>query len=92
MACALIEMWNEKLRRWVNKGAKGIALIDDSLKKLALLNVFDISDTSRNSESEMALCEIGDTVRSTHIEERQALGGGNITIPEPFCQSHIVVK
>ena len=51
-ACAPIEMWNEKLRRWVNKGAKGIALIDDSREKLTLRYVFDISDTSsRNSES-----------------------------------------
>ena len=29
-ACAPIEVWNGKLGRWVNKGAKGIALIDDS--------------------------------------------------------------
>lgn len=51
-ACASIELWNEKLRRWVNRGAKGIALIDDSREKLALRYVFDISDTSsRNSES-----------------------------------------
>lgn len=43
---------NEKLRRWVNKGSKGIALIDDSREKLTLRYVFDISDTSsRNSES-----------------------------------------
>lgn len=45
-ACAPIELWNEKLRRWVNRGAKGIALIDDSREKLALRYVFDISDTS----------------------------------------------
>ena len=44
--CAPIELWNEKLHRWVNKGAKGIALIDDSHEKLALRYVFDISDTS----------------------------------------------
>lgn len=51
-ACASIDLWNEKLRRWVNKGAKGIALIDDSREKLTLRYVFDISDTSsRNSES-----------------------------------------
>jgi len=45
-ACAPIELWNEKLRRWVNRGAKGIALIDDSHEKLTLRYVFDISDTS----------------------------------------------
>ena len=26
-ACADIETWNNRLKRWVNKGAKGIALI-----------------------------------------------------------------
>ena len=29
-ACAELEVWNEKMRRWVNRGAKGIALIDDN--------------------------------------------------------------
>ena len=29
-ACAELEVWNEKMRRWVNRGAKGIALIDDT--------------------------------------------------------------
>ena len=28
-ACVSIEIWNEKMHCWVNKGAKGIALIDD---------------------------------------------------------------
>jgi N12 class adenine-specific DNA methylase/adenine-specific DNA methylase len=51
-ACAPIELWNEKLHRWVNRGAKGIALIDDSHEKLTLRYVFDIADTSsRNGEA-----------------------------------------
>ncbi len=29
-ACAELEVWNEKMMRWVNRGAKGIALIDDT--------------------------------------------------------------
>lgn len=35
-ACAPIELWNSRFRRWVNRGAKGIALIDDSGHKPAL--------------------------------------------------------
>lgn len=35
-ACAPIELWNDTFKRWVNKGAKGIALIDDSGQKPAL--------------------------------------------------------
>ena len=28
-ACASIELWNERMHCWVNKGAKGIALLED---------------------------------------------------------------
>ena len=45
-ACAPIELWNSRFRRWVNRGAKGIALIDDSGHKPALRYVFDVSDTN----------------------------------------------
>ena len=45
-ACAPIELWNSKFRRWVNRGAKGIALINDSGQKPALRYVFDVSDTN----------------------------------------------
>ena len=45
-ACASIEVWNEKMHCWVNKGAKGIALIDDENHK-KLRYVFDISDVHK---------------------------------------------
>ena len=44
-ACASLELWNEKMNRWVNRGAKGIALIDDTGPRRRLRYVFDISDT-----------------------------------------------
>ena len=44
-ACASLEDWNEKVGRWVKRGAKGIALFDDSGTKLKLKYVFDVSDT-----------------------------------------------
>ena len=44
-ACAYLEDWNEKVGRWVKRGAKGIALFDDSGTKLKLKYVFDVSDT-----------------------------------------------
>ena len=44
-ACAELETWNNKMSRWVNRGAKGIALIDDSGPRKRLRYVFDISDT-----------------------------------------------
>ena len=45
-ACAPIEIWNRKFGRWVNRGAKGIALINDSESRLSLRHVFDVSDTN----------------------------------------------
>jgi N12 class adenine-specific DNA methylase/adenine-specific DNA methylase len=44
-ACASIQFWNKHMRRWVNRGAKGIALIDDSAGITTLRHVFDVSDT-----------------------------------------------
>ena len=44
-ACASLELWNGKMNRWVNRGAKGIALIDDTGPTRRLKYVFDVSDT-----------------------------------------------
>ena len=46
-ACASIEIWNEKMHCWVNKGAKGIALIDEENTHSGLRYVFDISDVHK---------------------------------------------
>jgi hypothetical protein len=44
-ACASLELWNEKMMRWVNRGAKGIALLDETGTKAKIRYVFDIKDT-----------------------------------------------
>ena len=48
VACAETTIWNKKLKRWVNKGAKGIALITEKNGELGLRFVFDVSDTNSN--------------------------------------------
>ena len=45
-ACAEIGFWNEKFGRWVNKGAKGIALFDYTAGYPKLRYIFDVSDTN----------------------------------------------
>jgi len=50
-ACADYEVWNEKMRRYVRRGSKGIALIDTSGDKPRLHYVFDISDTGGGGNS-----------------------------------------
>ena len=46
-ACASLELWNEKMLQWVNRGAKGIALLDETMQKTRLRYVFDIQDTHK---------------------------------------------
>ena len=44
-ACVSLEAWNQRMGRWVNRGAKGIALIDDPVPRRQLRYVFDVADT-----------------------------------------------
>ena len=46
-ACASIEIWNGKMNCWVNKGAKGIALIDEDAPVPRLKYVFDVKDVHK---------------------------------------------
>ncbi len=46
VACAETTIWNKKLKRWINKGSKGIALITEREGELGLRFVFDVSDTN----------------------------------------------
>ena len=53
-ASAVLEMekWNGMFRRWVNRGAKGIAVFDDSDQKSAGIRYyFDISDTHEGKDA-----------------------------------------
>ena len=50
-ACAEYDLWNEKMGRYVRRGSKGIALVDDSGDRLRLRYVFDISDTGTREHS-----------------------------------------
>ena len=45
-AVASMEIWNQKMYRWIKKGSKGIALIDNTSRpKTKLRYVFDVQDT-----------------------------------------------
>ena len=50
-ACASFDIWNNRMNRYVRKGSKGIALLDQSSSVPRLHYVFDVSDTGvrRNS-------------------------------------------
>ena len=70
-ACAPIELWNNAFKRWVNKGAKGIAIIDDSGQKPALRYVFDVSDTNTRYNVPFSLWQTRPEYEAQIIEELQ---------------------
>ena len=44
-ACASFDIWNNRMNRYVRRGSKGIALLDQSSSVPRLHYVFDVSDT-----------------------------------------------
>ena len=60
-ACASYEVWNDTMRRYVRRGAKGIALVDNSGDAPRLRYVFDIADTgTRRSSRPFSPWEVND--------------------------------
>lgn len=82
-ACAEIGLWNERLHRWVNRGAKGIALIDTSEEKPHLRYVFDVSDTNSRQNIPFALWQAKPEMYPRIAEELQNSFGelGDTTDP-----------
>ena len=69
-ACASIELWNSpRFQRWVNKGTKGIAIIDDSGIRPQLRYVFDVSDTHTRSNIQFHLWSMRDEQEERITEE-----------------------
>ena len=56
-ACAEYDLWNNRMGRYVRRGSKGIALVDDSGDRPRLrAYVFDISDTGTREHSRTPGC------------------------------------
>lgn len=56
-ACAEIGVWN-RLGRWVNRGATGIALLRDPNLPYRIRYVFDVSDTNSRENREISLWQM----------------------------------
>ena len=67
-ACAEIDIWNRRLKRWVTKSAKGIALISLQNGRNILRHVFDISDTYSGINKELKLWEVKESYHNGIIE------------------------
>ena len=57
-ACASIEEWNTKLKRWIKKGSNGIFVRDNSDSQFPFKIVFDISDTYNSRRTDYKLWDI----------------------------------
>lgn len=64
-ACASYETWNDKLHRWIKRGSKGIALLNENG---TLRYVFDISDTRSPENKSLHLWSVDMTNEEEFIE------------------------
>ena len=85
-ACADIETWNKKLKRWVNKGAKGIALLSIENGRNILRHVFDISDTHSGINRELKLWSVKPSYENGLIETLEN-SFGNLEIKDNLAQA-----
>ena len=85
-ACADIETWNKRLKRWVNKGAKGIALISIENGRNVLRHVFDISDTHSGIKKELKLWEVKESFHNGLIDTLEN-SFGNLEIKDNFAEA-----
>ena len=85
-ACADIETWNKRLKRWVNKGAKGIALISIENGRNVLRHVFDISDTHSGINQELKLWEVKPSYENGLIETLEN-SFGNLEIKDNLAEA-----
>lgn len=76
-ACASIEIWNDKMNSWVNKGATGIALIDEDSPTPRLKYVFDVADVhkARRIGRDPYLWEMKEEHKETVIKRLEGIYG-----------------
>jgi N12 class adenine-specific DNA methylase len=68
-ACATFDDWNKKYHRWINKGARGIALLEGDYR---LRYVFDVSDTNAPSNTPLSLWDFK-TMEAFHQQIKNRL-------------------
>ena len=99
VACAELEVWNEKFGRWVNKGTHGIALIRDKGGRAALTHVFDVRDTHHRDELPFRLWETRSEMRRDiaealensfgHLPMKATIGDAAISACKNICEDNL---
>lgn len=67
-ACTDFETWNNRMNRWIKKGSKGIALIDDDGRYTKIRYVFDIADTRSPRNRELHLWSVQESFHKQLID------------------------
>ena len=67
-ACTDFETWNNRMNRWIKKGSKGIALIDDDGRYTKIRYVFDIADTRSPRNRELHLWSVKESFHKQLID------------------------
>ena len=82
-ACADFDIWNNRMNRYVRRGAKGIALLDESSGFPRLHYVFDVSDTGvRRNSRDPEVWQLGpDLVQpvSEMLSKTYGIGGERVS-------------
>lgn len=68
-ACTDFETWNNRMNRWIKKGSKGIALIDDDGRYTRIRYVFDIADTRSPRNRELHLWSVKESFHKQLIDK-----------------------
>ena len=82
-ACADFDIWNNRMNRYVRRGAKGIALLDESSGFPRLHYVFDVSDTGvRRNSRDPEVWQFNDDLKqpvSETLSKTYGIGGERVS-------------
>lgn len=82
-ACADFDIWNNRMNRYVRRGAKGIALLDESSGFPRLHYVFDVSDTGvRRNSRDPEVWQYNDDLKqpvSEMLSKTYGIGGERVS-------------
>ena len=82
-ACADFDIWNNRMNRYVRRGAKGIALLDESRGFPRLHYVFDVSDTGvRRNSRDPEVWQFNDDLKqpvSEMLSKTYGIGGERVS-------------
>ena len=85
-ACADMDLWNTRMRRWVRSGTKGIALIHKNNGKPYLEHVFDVADTRAVEGAKMPwLWQMRDEHQTTVMQALEQRYGVTLSADFGMC-------